>query len=65
MKNKFIGLREFQRKLTENLPAKEERLILTRHGKPVAMVSYLSTDDFNLSVAPETKTTEKETIIDD
>jgi len=34
MKNKFVGLREFQQKLHANLPQGDEIIKITRHGKP-------------------------------
>jgi len=43
MKNKFVGLREFQQKLHQNLPDIDENVVITRHGNPVYVVANVGT----------------------
>lgn len=46
MKNKLVGLREFQQKLHANLPEKEEQVVLTKRGEPVYVVANLGSTTF-------------------
>lgn len=67
MKNKHVGLREFQQRLHANLPEEDEQVTITRYGEPSYYVfnagtldpSTLTTSTVDPLLTPKEKAVEK------